>query len=176
RPYMRAKLGLAGCLWQLGAKEEALGHYHEMLRLNPNDNQGVRYPLLNHLLETGRDREARELIDWYNGDMSAHWLYGKALLKFRREGSNPKTDARLEKAFDYNSFVPICLLGGRKMPKRIPDTAGMGDESEAIEYVASAMRAWYETPGACEWMAKMVIKHGSRLAPARVAKRSGKPS
>lgn len=176
RPYMRARLGLAGSLWYLGSKEEALGHYREMLRLNPNDNQGARYPLLNHLLELGRDREARELIDRYDGDMSAYWLYGKALLKFKREGSNPKSDARLRKAFEYNLFVPIFLFGAGKIPKRIPSTVGIGDESEAIEYVASAMRVWYETPGAMEWMMDVMMRYEPRLALPRVAKGKGKPS
>jgi tetratricopeptide (TPR) repeat protein len=46
RPYMRARAGLAECLWRLGEEEQALDHYQEMLRLNPNDNQGVRDLLL----------------------------------------------------------------------------------------------------------------------------------
>ena len=45
RPYMRARAGLAACLWQLGEREEAVAHYRDMLRLNPNDNQGIRYTL-----------------------------------------------------------------------------------------------------------------------------------
>ncbi len=42
RPYMRARDGLAQCLWEVGQREEAVGHYWDMLRLNPNDNQGIR--------------------------------------------------------------------------------------------------------------------------------------
>jgi tetratricopeptide (TPR) repeat protein len=42
RPYMRARLGLAECLWEQGLQEEALGHLRELLRLDPADNQGVR--------------------------------------------------------------------------------------------------------------------------------------
>ena len=43
RPYMRARLGLAQCLWALRRREQAIGHCRALLRLNPNDNQGVRY-------------------------------------------------------------------------------------------------------------------------------------
>lgn len=46
RPYMRARAGLARCLWESGKRDEALAHYREMLRLNPNDNQGLRYVLV----------------------------------------------------------------------------------------------------------------------------------
>jgi tetratricopeptide (TPR) repeat protein len=43
RPYMRARLALAEALWSAGRRVEAAEHLGEMLRLNPGDNQGVRY-------------------------------------------------------------------------------------------------------------------------------------
>ena len=46
RPYMRARQGLTRCLWEKGRRDEAIGHYFEILKLNPNDNQGVRYVLI----------------------------------------------------------------------------------------------------------------------------------
>lgn len=46
RPYMRARLGLASSLWGLAERSAAIEHAREMLRLNPNDNQGVRDVLL----------------------------------------------------------------------------------------------------------------------------------
>ena len=56
RPYMRARLGLAQCLWESGQRAQAVEHYAEMLRLNPNDNQGVRYLLLGGLVGPGPRR------------------------------------------------------------------------------------------------------------------------
>jgi tetratricopeptide (TPR) repeat protein len=50
RPYMRARAGLASTLVQLGDVEGALAHYRDMLKLNPNDNQGIRYVLAGCLL------------------------------------------------------------------------------------------------------------------------------
>jgi tetratricopeptide (TPR) repeat protein len=55
RPYMRAREGLAHTLWTLGRREEAAEHLHDLLRLNPGDNQGVRYTLASWLLDLGRD-------------------------------------------------------------------------------------------------------------------------
>src|SRR5262245_39259464 len=43
RPYMRAREGLASKLWTMGRRDEAIKHLQDMLRLNPGDNQGVRY-------------------------------------------------------------------------------------------------------------------------------------
>jgi tetratricopeptide (TPR) repeat protein len=155
RPYMRSRAGLAECLWHAGRRDEAAGHYHEMLRLNTGDNQGVRYALLDLFLETGKVREARDLIDQFPDDAASAWMYSKALLKFMREGSNPKTDKRLINALDQNPYVPLYLLGIKQLPKRLPETIGVGDELEAVDYVAGSMPVWHETPGALEWLARV---------------------
>ncbi len=75
RPYMRARLGLAQTLWVVGRREEAVHHYVELLRLNPNDNQGVRYILAPALLELGRDAELAIWLARYKDDGSATWMY-----------------------------------------------------------------------------------------------------
>ncbi len=59
RPYMRARNGYAECLWDAGRRDEAIEHWRELLRLNPGDNQGVRFVVVPRLLELGRDEDAR---------------------------------------------------------------------------------------------------------------------
>jgi len=71
RPYMRARAGLAQFLWEAGRREEAIEHYRDVLRLNPNDNQGIRDVLMPHLIELGLDDEAEELFANYSDDGSA---------------------------------------------------------------------------------------------------------
>src|SRR5215204_998734 len=56
RPYMRARAGVAECLWEMGEAARAVEHYQELLRLNPGDNQGNRHPLARLLLQRGRMR------------------------------------------------------------------------------------------------------------------------
>jgi tetratricopeptide (TPR) repeat protein len=46
RPYMRARYRLGEALWHSGDQQQALSHYQDMLRLNPCDNQGIRYTLI----------------------------------------------------------------------------------------------------------------------------------
>jgi tetratricopeptide (TPR) repeat protein len=48
RPFLRCLHGLGLCLWRLQRFEEAEALFQEMLWLNPNDNQGVRF-LLPHV-------------------------------------------------------------------------------------------------------------------------------
>ena len=87
---MRARAGLAECLWALRECDAAIGHYREMLRLNPNDNQGLRWELASWLLEVNDHDALRDLLDAYDDDASTVWPYTLTLLAFR-EG---KEDAR----------------------------------------------------------------------------------
>src|SRR5262249_11735465 len=101
RPFMRARHGLALTLWTLGRWNDAVDHLKDMLRLNPNDNQGVRYELAAHLLHLDRDEEARGLLNQYDED-SAPWLYTRALAAFRAEGDTAAARQQLAAAFKAN--------------------------------------------------------------------------
>lgn len=158
RPYMRARAGLAQCLWMLGEHQKAIEHYTEMLRLNPNDNQGIRYILVNCLMEEGADVAAGKLLDEYGNEPTASWLYSRALLIFRREGVCPKAKVRLRKALNFNCYVPLYMLGKKRLPRHLPDYIGRGDENEAIAYTVEAGAVWQKTPGAIEWLANNVAK------------------
>ncbi len=159
RPYMRARAGLAACLWQLGEREEAVTHYRDMLRLNPNDNQGIRYTLLGCLLAIGSDDQAADLLDDpdYADDATATWPYSRTLLAFRRSGPGRQVEARLSEARRTNPHVPAYLLGKKRLPEELPGMIGFGDESEAIAYAADNLEAWRSTPGALEWLAEVAI-------------------
>lgn len=153
RPYKRARQGLANTLWSLGRKEEAKEHYRDLLRLNPGDNQGIRYTLLNLLLEMNREEEAQELLDEYEDGM-AEWLYTHTLLAFRRKGENRQTNRLLKSALNMNPHVPAFLTGKTKIPAYQPPYIGYGDESEAINYASSYLKHWRQIPGAIDWLKK----------------------
>src|SRR4051794_41792256 len=87
---MRARAGLAAALMKLGDVESAVAHYRDMLRLNPNDNQGIRYLLAAHLLRQGDEAALKELLTSYEDEGSATWLYTQALWRFRRDGAGPQ--------------------------------------------------------------------------------------
>jgi tetratricopeptide (TPR) repeat protein len=161
---MRARAGLGESLWELGEKEQAITHYRELLRLNPGDNQGLRYILARWLLEVGDDKALGELLNQYQEDAMAAWLYTRALWTFRREGATPKADAALAKAFDRNPHVPLYLLGFQKMPARPPAYIGFGDANEAIMYVGENAEGWLNTPGALAWFVQVFKKEAEKLA------------
>lgn len=167
RPYMRAREGLANILWELGRAEEALAHFREMLRLNPGDNQGIRYSLLNLLVEQEQEVEAQALLAEYD-EGSAEWLYTKALLTFRQAGAGQVADEALREAMEMNPHVPAYLVGRKRIPPQLPPYIGFGDDNEAVTYAARYLRAWRRTPGAVDWLQ-------GRLKPASKRQQTQKP-
>ena len=158
RPYMRARRGLADVLWALGERQAAIGHLQELLRLNPGDNQGNRYPLLIWLLSVG-DRDAAErLLDAYGDEVTASWAYTRALLVFGRRGAKRQAEQALVRALEANPFVPQYLLGAKAPPRSLPQYVGIGDDAEAIDYVAGAYQVWFEQPDAVDWLVAVIAR------------------
>jgi len=156
RPYMRARAGLAQSLWEAGQREEAVEHYWDLLRFNPNDNQGIRDLLMPCLIEFGCDEDAEKLFKQFKEDAMAVWMYSRALLDFRKYGDSPAADKSLKAALDENKYVPSYLLGRKKMPRTLPGHYGFGDDNEAVLYAHGNRVAWRATPGAMEWLAVQV--------------------
>ncbi len=149
---MRALFGVAHTLESLGNVDGAIERYRELLRLNPNDNQGVRDLLLPQLLEANRNEEAEALLRQYEQDISAEWQYGCALLAYRSEGDSPAARARLQAARRANRFVPDYLSGKTPLPEDLPDTYSMGSKEEAVLCADALLTAWQATPGAEQWL------------------------
>jgi tetratricopeptide (TPR) repeat protein len=149
RPYMRAKHALADALDAAGQINEAIAQYSDMIRLNPGDNQGIRYSLLRLLLEGNRDQEAAALIEQMREDEGASWLYGGALVAFRLRQAD--ADTRLARARAENRHVVAFLTGQKKIPA-LPDSYRPGSVDEAAIAAESLVDAWRATPGAVEWL------------------------
>ena len=155
RPYMRARAALAAILWDMGEREAAVRHYQELLRLNPNDNQGNRQILVGRLLELGRDAEVATLLDRFQDDASAWMIYARALASFRSEGDSGAARDDLAAALKANPHVPAYLLGRKKPPRTLPQYHGFGDASEAASFAANGVAAWQAAPGAAAWLAAL---------------------
>jgi len=151
RPYMRTRCGLAQTLWEAGEYQEAVAHYVELLRLDPNDHLGVRYWLVHAYLFLQENDALSELFAAYPDEIVPEWLYSKALLAWR-VGHVAQANEMLTLALGVNAFVPDYLLLKRRLPKVMPIHLTFGGKDEAMSYEEMFGDLWRQTPGAVEWL------------------------
>src|SRR5690625_723065 len=144
RPYMRAKAMYADFLYETGAEEEAFKQYEEILRLNPNDNQGIRYILLTLYIETEQFKKAQELISEFGDEGTANFLFNKVLVDYYINGLTTQTKTLIKEAKQQNPFVKDYLLGKKKLPLKHHTHIGIGDETEAIAYAEDHIHLWQD--------------------------------
>lgn len=126
---MRAKLNYAISLAEIGDNNGAIQQYTELLELNPNDNQGVRYLLLEAYLEDGQYKKAKSLMEQYDGESTAHFNYNRVLLEYMTSGPTKNATNLLKEAKNQNPHVIDYLTGKKKIPRVQPDYIGFGDKS-----------------------------------------------
>lgn len=158
RPYLRARVGLAQCLWLLGEQDAALQHFWELLRLDASDHLHVRYLLLEALLIRNDLTALRRLIDMYPDDESAAWRYSRVLVLYQSEGDTLVARQALREAHQTNPYVLDYLLGRKKLPRALPETIEPGSVEEAVDYVSVARPYWKNTPGALRWLRQQVAR------------------
>jgi hypothetical protein len=156
RPYLRALDGLADLCWIQKDSTASIAHLQEVLRVDAEDHLEVRYRLAGRLLTVGDDAAVQELLERFPADDSASWMYSRALTSFRRDGERRRSWRALAAAIETNPYVPAFLLGVSKLPRRQPDVIEPGERSEAMEYCTDSILAWQQTPGAIEWLARLM--------------------
>jgi tetratricopeptide (TPR) repeat protein len=157
RPYMRARAQLAAVLNEAGRVDEAVEHYEEMLRLNPNDNQGLRYPLVGCYLERRNLAGAERLFAEYPEEGSAMFAWAQVLASFLA-GDETNALAALDEARGVNKHVEAYLTGRKKTPDDGPGYYSPGEPSEAIVCMHSIGTAWTMHPRAAEWLKRQKPK------------------
>ncbi|MCD6295545.1 MAG: hypothetical protein J7M30_00125 [Deltaproteobacteria bacterium] len=151
RPYMRALSGMAQLCFDLGDLDKAINIYNDLLRLNPNDNQGNRYMLASALLENRKMNDLRRLIGKYD-EKSTFWAYSQAIVAFAKYRDKKKSREILHAAFKENIHVPEYLLYPEKMPDENPGFYSPGDRAEALIYAENSMMGWENIKGALSWL------------------------
>ena len=157
RPYMRALHDLGLAFFRRNEMQEAKEVFQRMLKLNPNDNQGVRYCLLEILVQLGDVKSGLKLHKKYKNEHSAFWSFGGALLAFMENGDGPDANLKLVKAQEINAHVTAYLSGQKKLPKQLPGFYSPGQDNEAQSYLEDAMTSWQSVPGALQWLKAKVL-------------------
>ncbi len=149
-------------LYAHGEINVAMSHYQDMLTLNPNDNQGIRYVLAQCLMRKGDTATLKKLLKQYDEDAGALWVYTKALIAFRENELSDKGGEELVKrACKANSHIPAVLAGTKKAKPSRNGYVTMGGEDEAAHYAEEWGFDWLTTPGAIDWLTKIVAEMAS---------------
>lgn len=159
RPYMDAVEMLA--TFHLEGRRDpqtAASYLRDLLRLNPEDNQGNRYKLFRCLFEAKEYAELEALLARYD-ENTAGTNYARWLWRFATKGPQAAGDD-LQKAFAQNRYVILFLLGAISPPDGPEPFYESGSEEEAAHCLVNFIPAFEATDGAMEWMMTTV---GSQL-------------
>ena len=151
RPYMRSKEGYANCLWIAGQADKAAKEFQEMLELNPNDNQGVRYSLISIFIELRQFEKALRLLKTYD-ENCAYMNYSRVLIEYGKNGLSSRLENLLDSAIQQNAHVIDFLVGRKKLPRQEPEFYGFGDTSEAVVYVNANYHLWQREAKLVRWL------------------------
>jgi len=165
---MRALEALAeGCRGE-GINIDAIKTYEKMLRLNPNDNQGVRDPLLGLYLETGDLNGAALLLTQYKNDASANFAWARVLERFLA-GDRDGAAAALKKARKANRHVKLYLIAQKPLPTEPPEMYSPGSEEEAVLCLGYLSGAVAEHQELAFWLFDRLAETGGGEARGKIA-------
>jgi tetratricopeptide (TPR) repeat protein len=156
RPFMRGLQEYGICLWKDGKEQEAIETYREMLKLNPNDNQGIRFILINWFIIAGDFQDAHQLVSQH-GEFMASMSFAALLLGIIEKENKKKIQKRYAQAVEKNPFIVPFLLKKKKLPKTMPEHYGMGSKEEAVIYMTDEYgnTAWEKYPDALKVLTEL---------------------
>ena len=142
--WLRVKKGYAN----------ATAVYEEMMELNKNDNQGVRYALIDcYICEKSYDK-AWQLIEG-SDENSSFFNWVKVLISYATKGEVAAQKA-LKAAVKQNPYVLPFLSGKKRLPRYAPVSYTPGDKDEAIICVKILKDAWKIHKEAKNWLKSKV--------------------
>ncbi len=153
RPFMRALGALAEAYVDCGEYhvDKAIPVHEELLELNPNDNQGIRYGLLGCYLARKQYWKAKSLLEQYPDERSAFFLWGRVLLDFATKGAKA-AEKTLAEARKCNPHVEKYFFPRKQRPRQQSGYYSPGDESEAVVCAQALHQAWKAHSPAKRWL------------------------
>ena len=158
RGFVRAHAALAFTLWERGERYDACGMAEQAIALNPTDNTGMRWHLVNWYLAEGATGRAYRLLREYPDEPIAPSLWAAALVEFLRSGPGKKARKAALEAATHNPILMMMVTGDD--PSDTADDLGSfepGDLSEAFVWRRVIREAWKAHPEATSWLARVTI-------------------
>ena len=148
RPYMSCMFHLAECYFYNRQAHKAIELAEQILRLNPNDNQGIRYNLSTYLLAEKQFDKLNQLFLSFEDDGGIVFLYNKALSEYIQKNPSILADKLLKEAIKRN---PAVISNLNKNIRSNAASYIRGGEEEAIYYLEHNKFLWQVNEGAMKW-------------------------
>ncbi|MGU3443898.1 SEC-C metal-binding domain-containing protein [Bacillus cereus] len=152
RPFMRAQFNYACWAWEHRKLAVAIQQYEDLLQLNEEDNQGVRYMLYTLYIETEQYQKAQHLLQEYPEEYTAQYVYHQLLLEYLVHDISPSLNNFLQQALSVNPYVLDYLIGVEKYPIAIPTLYQLGSNEEALCYLDQNLFLWEKHPRLLQWL------------------------
>jgi tetratricopeptide (TPR) repeat protein len=155
RPALRALARLVSLWQESGRGPQALALSEWLLRLNPDDNHGFRWTLMNDYLMAGRDQDALALAHRYAGEIAPQTRFGQVLALYRRGDLAAAERVLREAHADLPHVVRYLSLKRIRQPELSDYGISLGGEDQAWLYRDAMRDTWEATAGALQWLKKM---------------------
>lgn len=157
KPYMIALQDLGNLYNNNKDYDSAKRVYELLLNLNPLDHQGIRYKLVNILIEKNDRKEINDLFARYKDDKSAIWSYSKVLYYYKNKNIFMAKDA-LKDAVNSNKYIALKLIKWTAFMQMSGVYINPALFNEANFYCEETIGLWKKTKGSIDWLLKNVLK------------------
>jgi len=155
RPGLRLLYRRAMHYRDTGREQLAKHASEELIRINPNDNHGIRSLVINSYLRDGQNEKAIQLAQDYPSDVLIDVRFGEVLALYRMQRTKDAEYA-LRKSHYERPLVSKTLWRKRvKQPHLDFLGVTVGGEDEAWLYREEMRDVWASTSGALEWLRKL---------------------
>ena len=131
-----------------------------MLTLNPNDNQGLRDPLIHHYLRVNRSDDALRLAARYPDDLPA-MQYGGILALFMADKIEEAARQLKQTARAYPEIASMLLSAKPRRPALNAGFSTLGGKDEAWYYRENNLEIWQQS-GGLAWLHQALPKQPAR--------------
>lgn len=160
RPALRLLFRLYLSQLEQGLRNDVAETLEYLLRLNPDDNQGVRAELMNHYLRHHQDELALDLAGRFPDDRLAELAYGQVLALYRLGEQGLAAEA-LQQAVGKLPRIPRFLTQQRiKPPTMRPAGPSPSSDDEAWLYRETMRDLWEAEPGILAWLKRRTAEPG----------------
>ncbi|MBY2476179.1 DUF6398 domain-containing protein [Clostridioides difficile] len=155
RAYMIALESLARKLESIDNLKESKKVLEYLIGINPSDEQGIRYKLLNILIRLNDRTSINKLFELYKEEKSATWMYSKALYYFKNKNVFLANDS-IKVAKSKNKYIGLYLLDWRNAFGR--EFVTEEEKAEAVYYYDENIILWNEVKGSIDWLLKKMLE------------------